>query len=109
MTLYAILAGFIMDLLIGDPHWMYHPVRVIGKFITFLEDMLRKTFPKTKSQDRMASPTYSTKHSEKISYLSFTKSCNKLKTGNLPNVFYKATTTTDIKSKQGQHTKEKYK
>ena len=52
MTLYAILAGFIMDLLIGDPHWMYHPVRVIGKLITFLEDMLRKTFPKTKDGER---------------------------------------------------------
>ena len=52
MTLYAILAGFIMDLIIGDPHWMYHPVRVIGKLITFLEDMLRKTFPKTKDGER---------------------------------------------------------
>ena len=52
MTLYAILAGFIMDLLIGDPHWMYHPVRLIGKLITFLEDMLRKTFPKTKDGER---------------------------------------------------------
>ena len=52
MTLYAILVGFIMDLIIGDPHWMYHPVRVIGKFITFLEDMLRKTFPKTEDGER---------------------------------------------------------
>ena len=52
MTLYAILVGFIMDLIIGDPHWMYHPVRVIGKLITFLEDMLRKTFPKTKDGER---------------------------------------------------------
>ena len=52
MTLYAILVGFIIDLIIGDPHWMYHPVRVIGKLITFLEDMLRKTFPKTKDGER---------------------------------------------------------
>lgn len=52
MTLYAILVGFIMDLIIGDPHWMYHPVRLIGKLITFLEDMLRKTFPKTKDGER---------------------------------------------------------
>ena len=52
MTLYAILVGFIMDLIIGDPHWMYHPVRLIGKVITFLEDMLRKTFPKTKDGER---------------------------------------------------------
>ena len=52
MTLYAILVGFIMDLIIGDPHWMYHPVRLIGKLISFLEDMLRKTFPKTKDGER---------------------------------------------------------
>ena len=52
MTLYAILVGFIMDLIIGDPHWIYHPVRLIGKLITFLEDMLRKTFPKTKDGER---------------------------------------------------------
>ena len=52
MTLYAILVGFIMDLIIGDPHWMYHPVRLIGKLITFLEDMLRKTFPKTEDGER---------------------------------------------------------
>ena len=54
MTLYAILIGFIMDLLIGDPHWMYHPVRLIGKLIILLEDILRKTFPKTKDGERKA-------------------------------------------------------
>ena len=54
MTLYAILIGFIMDLLIGDPHWMYHPVRLIGKLITFLELLLRKIFPKTKDGEQKA-------------------------------------------------------
>ena len=54
MTLYAILVGFIMDLLIGDPHWMYHPVRLIGKLITFLELLLRKIFPKTKDGEQKA-------------------------------------------------------
>ena len=54
MTLYAILVGFIMDLLIGDPHWMYHPVRPIGKLITFLELLLRKIFPKTKDGEQKA-------------------------------------------------------
>ena len=54
MTLYAILIGFIMDLLIGDPHWIYHPVRLIGKLITFLELLLRKIFPKTKDGEQKA-------------------------------------------------------
>jgi adenosylcobinamide-phosphate synthase len=54
MTLYAILVGFIMDLIIGDPHWMYHPVRLIGKLITFLELLLRKIFPKTKDGEQKA-------------------------------------------------------
>jgi adenosylcobinamide-phosphate synthase len=43
-----------MDLLIGDPHWMYHPVRLIGKLITFLELLLRKIFPKTKDGEQKA-------------------------------------------------------
>lgn len=54
MTLYAILIGFLMDLLIGDPHWMYHPVRLIGKLIILLEDILRNTFPKTKDGEQKA-------------------------------------------------------
>ena len=35
--LYAFVAGFILDLIIGDPHFLYHPVRAIGKFVSFLE------------------------------------------------------------------------
>lgn len=26
----ALMAGFILDLLFGDPKWMYHPVIFIG-------------------------------------------------------------------------------
>ena len=44
-TLYAVLAGFALDLLAGDPHWLYHPVRLIGLLITGLEQLLRKLFP----------------------------------------------------------------
>ncbi len=29
--------GVLLDLFIGDPHWMPHPVRLIGKFIGFLD------------------------------------------------------------------------
>ncbi len=54
MTLYAIWIGFILDLLFGDPHWMYHPVRLIGKLITILENGLRKVFQKTEAGERTA-------------------------------------------------------
>ena len=42
----ALAAGFILDLMIGDPRWLYHPVCLIGNLIAFLEKILRKIFPK---------------------------------------------------------------
>ena len=47
-TLCMIGAGFVLDLLIGDPHWLYHPVRLIGLGISGGEKLLRALFPKTK-------------------------------------------------------------
>ena len=40
-------AGYVMDLLAGDPAWIYHPVRLIGKLVSFLEHVIRKVFPGT--------------------------------------------------------------
>ena len=37
----ALIAGFLLDLLLGDPEWLYHPVRLIGKYISFAEKHLR--------------------------------------------------------------------
>ena len=37
----ALIAGFILDLLLGDPEWLYHPVRLIGGLISRLEKRLR--------------------------------------------------------------------
>ena len=37
----ALIAGFLLDLLLGDPEWLYHPVRLIGKYISFVEKRLR--------------------------------------------------------------------
>ena len=37
----ALAAGFALDLLIGDPEWFPHPVRLIGKFIGWMEKKLR--------------------------------------------------------------------
>ena len=41
------LAGFLLDLLLGDPAWMPHPVVFMGKGITFLEKHFRPEFPQT--------------------------------------------------------------
>ena len=46
-SLFALLIGFGIDLLIGDPHSIPHPVVGIGKLISFLEKGLRRMFPKT--------------------------------------------------------------
>lgn len=34
--------AYILDLIFGDPSWLYHPVIVIGKLISFLEKILYK-------------------------------------------------------------------
>lgn len=36
----AFLAGFLLDLLLGDPYWMPHPIRLIGNLIAFLDRKL---------------------------------------------------------------------
>ena len=46
-SLFALLFGFGIDLLVGDPHGIPHPVVGIGKLISFLEKGLRRMFPKT--------------------------------------------------------------
>ena len=38
----AVVIGFFLDLLLGDPRWLYHPVRLIGKLIEKLERTFRK-------------------------------------------------------------------
>ena len=37
MLLGSILGGFVLDLLIGDPHGWPHPVCLIGNLIAWLE------------------------------------------------------------------------
>lgn len=38
--IFAFIAGFLLDLLIGDPHFIPHPVRLIGSLISFLDKRL---------------------------------------------------------------------
>lgn len=43
----SLVIGFILDCLFGDPHWLPHPVRLIGFLISSGEKLLRKTSCKT--------------------------------------------------------------
>lgn len=38
----AMLGGFILDWIFGDPAWLVHPVVIMGKAISALEAFLRK-------------------------------------------------------------------
>ena len=50
----AALCGFLLDLLLGDPAWMPHPVVLMGRCVTALEKALRGVFPKTPAGERWA-------------------------------------------------------
>ena len=47
MIEYAVLGGFVLDCLLGDPAWLPHPVVYMGKAISALEKRLRARLPKT--------------------------------------------------------------
>ena len=42
----AILAGYLLDLCLGDPHSMPHPVRAIGNLIVWLEKYFASSWKK---------------------------------------------------------------
>ena len=44
---WAVLGGFVLDVIFGDPAWLPHPVVLMGKAITALEKRLRTQFLKT--------------------------------------------------------------
>lgn len=50
----ALLAGFILDLLFGDPYWLPHPVRWMGSLIAALERPLRALFPRSPRGEQAA-------------------------------------------------------
>lgn len=54
LTYASILIGFLLDLLLGDPEWMPHPVRLFGQAIVRMERRFRKWFPKTEKGERAA-------------------------------------------------------
>lgn len=53
-SLYALCIGFVIDLIVGDPHSIPHPVIYIGKLISGLEKLVRKIFPRTVKGENLA-------------------------------------------------------
>lgn len=47
----AFLGGFLLDLILGDPYFLPHPVRLIGKLITLAEKKLRGKPPGESGRD----------------------------------------------------------
>ena len=52
--LYALLLGFLLDCLLGDPQGFPHPIVAIGKLIAWLEKALRRLFPRNKAGELAA-------------------------------------------------------
>lgn len=52
--LLALVLGFCIDLLFGDPHSIPHPVVLIGRLISATEKLVRKIFPKTVRGENVA-------------------------------------------------------
>ena len=50
----AAVLSFLLDLLLGDPAWMPHPVVWMGKAITGLEGTLRRVFPSSRGGELAA-------------------------------------------------------
>lgn len=42
ISLCACITGFLLDRILGDPQWRFHPIRLIGNLISFWEGKLRK-------------------------------------------------------------------
>ena len=52
--LLALVLGFCIDLIFGDPHSIPHPVVLIGRLISATEKLVRKVFPKTVRGENVA-------------------------------------------------------
>lgn len=50
----VLLPAVLLDLVLGDPRWLPHPVRWMGRMISALEPPLRRVFPKTPAGERAA-------------------------------------------------------
>ncbi|WMJ75771.1 MULTISPECIES: adenosylcobinamide-phosphate synthase CbiB [unclassified Sedimentibacter] len=46
----SLIIGYVLDLIIGDPQGWFHPIRLIGNMICFVEDKLRKCCKNSKEE-----------------------------------------------------------
>lgn len=53
-TILALVIGFVLDAVFGDPRWLPHPVVLMGRAISALEPRLRAAFPSTQRGLRAA-------------------------------------------------------
>lgn len=49
----AFFLGFLLDLMLGDPYWMPHPIRLIGTMIAKTEAWLRKDIKKDREKQEL--------------------------------------------------------
>lgn len=54
LTYASVFLGFLLDLLLGDPEWMPHPVKLLGRAIQRMERRFRKWFPDSPKGQRAA-------------------------------------------------------
>lgn len=52
-SLYALIGGFLLDLVLGDPHTPYHPACIIGKYISGYEKLLQKHLLKDNAGEKL--------------------------------------------------------
>lgn len=52
--LLALCIGYLIDLMIGDPHWIWHPVRGMGWLISSYENIIRKRIRNSKKSEIIA-------------------------------------------------------
>lgn len=51
--LFPLLIGYLMDIVLGDPYWLPHPVCGMGWFINQNEKIIRTIFPKTPKGEKV--------------------------------------------------------
>lgn len=54
LTAIAILSGLLLDCLIGDPAFTWHPVRVIGRWASLMEGLFRRLAGSGRQRERLA-------------------------------------------------------